>query len=105
LVSGEVPAPEVSVTKGKSTHKDVEFAVSAGERPTRHFSRWDEAVLWAVAISGTHGTEAVVDVLVHSRAGARHWLGDYGVEQYDEDPEASVFQRISIRVEDKGRIP
>jgi hypothetical protein len=84
--------------------KDVEFAVSAGERLTRHFKKWDEALAWAFAISATHGQEAVIDVLVHSEAGARSWLGDYGVEQYREDPEASVFQRLSLRAQDHGRI-
>lgn len=85
-------------------HKDVEFEVSAGER-TNTLSSWSEAATLAVAMSASRdGEEAVIDVLVHSRAGAKHWLGDLGVEVYDEDPEASVFQRISIRARDKGRI-
>ena len=91
--------------KSKGRHKDVEFEVSAGEK-TAHFKNWDEAAVMAVAMSASRGgAEAVIDVVVHSRAGARHWLGDHGVEMYDEDPDASVFQRVSIRATDKGRIP
>ena len=88
----------------KDKHKDVEFHVSAGET-TRYTDYWGEALALAVAMSASRGgEEAVVDVIVHSRAGAKHWLGDHGVEMYDEDPEASVFQRISIRARDQGRI-
>jgi hypothetical protein len=90
--------------RSKGRHKDVDFEVSAGEK-TQHTKDWSEAVLLAVAFSASRGgEEAVVDVVVHSKAGAKHWLGDDGVEQYEEDPEASVFQRVSIRAVDKGRI-
>ena len=84
-------------------HKDIDFEVSSGER-SKAFRKWEEAVTWAFAASATSGHQAVIDVVVHSRAGAKHWLGDYGVEMYDEDPEASVFQRLSLRAEDLGRI-
>lgn len=88
----------------KPQHKDVEFAVSAGE-VTKYLKQWDEAAALAVAMSVSRGgEEAVIDVLVHSRAGAKHWAGDYGVEQFEEDPEASVFDRVSIRAESRGRI-
>ena len=87
-------------------HKDIEFAVSSGERPTQYFKKWEKAVALAFAFSASRGgEEAVIDVLVHSREGARHWLGDAGVEMYNEDPDASVFQRLSLRGRDLGRIP
>lgn len=86
------------------THKDVEFAVSAGEK-TQHVKKWSEATELAVAMSASRGGElAVIDVLVYSEAGARAWLGADGVEQYRQDPEASVFQRLEIRAKDRGTI-
>lgn len=86
-------------------HDDVVFEVSAGEARTRVKHKWDEAVVEAFALSASRGgAEAVIDVLVHSEAGARAWLGEHGVEMYREDPEASVFQRFSVRAQDKGRI-
>jgi predicted DNA-binding protein len=63
----------------------------------------DEAMLramrWAMA-----GGEARLDVLVSSEAGAEAYGGDDAVEQYLEDPEASVFARFEVRVNAQGRI-
>lgn len=95
--------PHLIRVRTKRPHKDVEFAVSAAEK-TSYFKDWAEAAAVAVAMAATSGGEAVIDVIVHSVEGAQHWLGGHGAEMYREDPEASVFQRISIRAEDKGRI-
>lgn len=86
-------------------HKDVQFVVSWGEM-SRYYSKWDDAVIRAFAASAQRGgDEVVIDVLIYGRAGAKAWMGAEGVRQYDEDPEASVFQRFSIRANDEGRIP
>lgn len=86
-------------------HKDVEFQVSSGEA-SKYVKKWSDATATAIAMSASRGgEEAVIDVLVHSRAGAKHWESDAGVEKYDSDPDASVFQRISIRAVDRGMIP
>lgn len=78
------------------THKDVEFHV--GEHV---FKKFDEAAAHAVAIAATRGRTEYIDVVIWSRAGARAW-GD--VETYDEDPDASVFERIEVKAHSLGRI-
>ena len=85
-------------------HKDLEFHVDDAGGVPRVFKDWGEAVAFAVALSVSNGRSINVDVIAWSRAAARHWMGDHGVEMYDEDPEASVFQRVSIRAEDRGRV-
>lgn len=83
---------------------DVEFEVSSGER-TQVTSDWKEACRWAVQFSAHRGGEmAVIDVLTHSRAGAGMWAGSHGRELYDEDPDASVFERFEVRARSVGRI-
>ena len=74
----------------------------SGQR--RIFRTFDEAAGFAVALSASDGRRSVVNVLVWSRAGARFYAGDDGVEMYDQDPEASVFERIAIRAYNLGRI-
>lgn len=93
----------------RKKHKDVEFAVSAGRGsqgrgPETVFSTWDEACVAAMSQGAAHGN-AAIDVLVHSRAGAKWYGGSDAVEAYKEDPEASVFERFEIRVNMVGRVP
>ncbi len=61
--------------KRAKRHKDVEFAAG--------------------------GRKASVDMLCHSLAGAR-WAGCE--EQYREDPDASVSERITVKAESIGRV-
>lgn len=71
----------------------------------RYFKTFDEAAGFALARGVSHGEPVTLDVLVWSRAGARWVGGDAGVEVYDEDPEASVHERLVIKVSSQGRIP
>jgi hypothetical protein len=86
------------------THKDVEYAVDDASGEQHTFKHWDEAAGFAVSIAAARGQSAI-DVLVWSPAGARFYGGDEAVEQYREDPEASVFERIEVRVNLVGRVP
>lgn len=87
------------------THKDVDFSVDDASGNERIFKTFDEAAGFAVSI-GLSGRERVdINVLVGSESGARWLYGDDGVEEYREDPEASVFERIEIKVNSMGRIP
>jgi hypothetical protein len=93
-----------------TTHKDVEFAVDDARGKQRTFKKFDEAAGFAISVAATLETTgdrgtSVLDVLVWSRAGAKWYGGDDAVEQYDEDPEASVFQRFEIKVTAQGRVP
>lgn len=91
-----------------STHKDVEYMVEDPSRPgtEMYFKKADEAAGNAIGRAMSHGGEVYIDVLVSSRAGAKWYRGTYeGEEEYDEDPDASVFERIIVRAESIGRVP
>lgn len=89
---------------GRPVHKDVEFAVDDASGNERIFKTFEEAAAFALAI-GTSRGESVLDVLIYSEAGAKAYGGDDAVEQYEEDPDASVFERFEIRVNAVGRVP
>jgi hypothetical protein len=87
----------------KKSHPQVEFEVSMGERTknVKTFAEASELALhWALS-----GRQTVIDILVFSESGARWLGGDDAVEQYREDPDASVFERIEVRAHTMGRIP
>jgi hypothetical protein len=86
-------------------HKDVEFAVDDAGGKERIFKSFDEAAGFAVSIAASTGKKVDLDVLIFSAAGARAWGGDDAVEQYHDDPDASVFERIVISADDQGRVP
>jgi len=90
--------------KGTDTHKDVEYAVDDAGGNERVFKTFDEAAGFALSIAVARG-EANLDVLIFSEKGARWYGGDDAVEQYEEDPEASVFERYEIAVNAVGRVP
>lgn len=86
-------------------HKDVEFEVSPVHGSNRrNFNTFDEASSAAIALSASNGVKVNLDVLISSRAGARWWGGDYAVEEYNADPDASVSDRFVINVDPQGRI-
>lgn len=87
----------------RKTHKDVEFMITKPNDETASFKRFDEAAGLAVAIAAS-GRTAYIDAIVSSEAGARWYGGDDAVESYREDPDATVFDRIEIRAESKGRV-
>lgn len=89
----------------KQVHKDVEFHVERPDGETKIFKTFDEAAGLAVAIAASGRDDTTIDVIVWSEAGARALYGDDGVEQYREDPEASVFERLEIKVNNAGRVP
>jgi hypothetical protein len=86
------------------THKDVEFAVDDASGEEHVFKTFDEAAGFALSIAVARG-ESALDVLIWSRAGASWYVGDDAVERYNEDPDASVFERFEIRVNNVGMVP
>jgi len=86
--------------------KDVEYEVSnhahnrIGTYPT-----FAEAATVALGAAASNGRAVTLDVLVWSKAGARRLGGDDAVAQYLEDPDASVFERLEIKVNNVGRVP
>lgn len=93
-------------------HKDVEFHVerlATRKHPTQYggtrvFKSYAEAAQFA-GDWAAQGMKSVLDVVIYSKAGARWWGGDWAVEQYLEDPDASVFYRVEITGKPIGRIP
>lgn len=81
------------------THPDVEFVADESE----YFKTFDRA---RAAIGPRGGT---IDVVVASRSGARWLYGNAGADAYDEDPDASVFERLVVRadgsIDSLGRVP
>jgi len=87
------------------THKDVEYAVDGYDGKERIFKTPEEASSFAIAKAMSRGEEVNIDVLVWSRSGAKWYRGgEDGGEEYDEDPDASVFERIVIKAESIGRV-
>jgi hypothetical protein len=93
------------MTTRAKTHKDVEYAVDDASGRERIFKTADEAAGFAVSLALSDGRPHNVDVLVYSAAGARWFGGNDAEDQYQYDPEASVFERIEVRATSHGRIP
>lgn len=86
-------------------HRDVEFQVeNLFSEAEAVFDTFDEAAGFAVAAAAGKGQPVTIDVVIWSKAGARWYGGDWAVEVYEEDPEASVFERIEVKAYSKGRI-
>jgi len=88
-----------------ATHADVEFAVDDASGEERIFQTFDEAAGFAAGLALSTGRRIELDVLVMSRAGAEWWGGSDGGDDYDDDPEASVFERLVLDVTSQGRVP
>lgn len=89
----------------RKTHPQVEYAVDDAGGKERIFKTFDEAAGFAVAIALTGREHVNLDVLIWDKSGARFYGGEDAVEQYEEDPEASVFERFEIKVNAVGRVP
>jgi hypothetical protein len=85
-------------------HPDVEFHVDKADGSTKIFRNFDKAAGLAVALAASTGRKAQILTIIWSREGAESYAGDWGAEQYDEDPDASIFQLIEVEAEDQGRI-
>ena len=86
--------------------KDLEFQVSEahhlGQNTT--FKSFEKACSHAISLACSRGEEVQIDVLTWTKTAARAWGGDAAVEVFEEDPEASVHERIIIKAESHGRI-
>jgi hypothetical protein len=84
------------------SHKDVEFAVDVGNKQ-QIFNTFNEAAGFAVSLAAS-GRRTHIDVFIFSRSGAKWYGGSDAAIEYDEDPDASVFERLEIRVSNEGRV-
>lgn len=88
----------LKVNSGR-TQRDVEYAVD-----DKIFSDFDKAAAFAIQKALSKGA-VTLDVIIYSELGAQAFGGDWAVKQYLEDPEASVFDRLEITINDQGRVP
>ena len=86
-------------------HPDLEYHIELCNNAIKVTEDASEAFSLAVACAASDGKPHTVDVVCYSEKAAQEYGGDDAVEQYLEDPEASVFDRIVIRAESQGRIP
>ena len=84
-------------------NEGLEYMVSADGRDAFYTPAGDKAILQAFHWALSSGS-ATLDTLVSSKAGARAHGGDAAVEQYLEDPQASVFERVEIKVNYVGKV-
>lgn len=87
----------------RKSHPDVEYIVYASSTDET-FASYAKAAAYLVTGLVCHG-KATLDVLIHSAKGARWYGGDDAVEQYNDDPDASVFERIEFRANPIGKVP
>jgi len=85
-------------------HKHLEFHVDRPAAKPFITNSFDEAAGMAISLAASNGRPVNLDVVCWDVAAARVWGGDEGVEQYREDPEASVFERIVVRADAQGRV-
>jgi hypothetical protein len=83
-------------------HPDLEYVVEA-RGTERVYTSFDEALSYAFTVALAAG-KTNLDVLVYSEEGAEAFGGESAVEEYQDDPEASVFRRFEIEVRDVGRV-
>lgn len=83
---------------------DLEYHVDSVDGEVSIFENFDDAGAAAI-VRAAHCGEATIDVVVWSEEGARKFGGDDAVEQYHEDPDASVFERLQVKVNNWGRVP
>lgn len=82
----------------------VEYHVDRGSSDTFVSGDFKAAVVVAMTEAIARG-ESTLDVVICSEAGALAFGGDDAADRYREDPEASVFERYEIRVNNAGRVP
>lgn len=86
-------------------HPGVDFTVDDPNRTEHVFHTFDEAASFAVGLARSNGSRVHLNVIVYSPAGARWWGGDDAVAAWNDDPDASVFERIEVRADSLGRVP
>jgi hypothetical protein len=86
--------------------KDLEFHVSSekGGYATKIHKTFPKACADAISQAASSGITMYIDVVTWTKAAARSWAGNHGVEVYEEDPDASVHERIVITADSQGRV-
>jgi hypothetical protein len=82
-----------------------EFHVTSPDGSTLITEDFTEAAGHALAIALCRGETITIDVVIWDEEAADRWGGSDAVEQYLEDPETSVFERIEVKANSLGRIP
>lgn len=91
------------MTHRADTHEHPDVGYEISDVSGKHYGAFAEAAADALQHAIANGS-ATLDVVIWSEEGARWFGGDDAVEQYREDPEASVFERLEISANSLGRI-
>lgn len=86
------------------THGGVSFELEQEHRKWTQFidSGWDRVCGLAISVGASNGMPVIISLMCSSEEGAESiGFGDV----HRDDPEASVTERLIIRVESQGRIP
>ena len=83
-----------------SQSADLEFHVGRSV-----FANLPDAAERAIVLSATTGEPQYIDVVTWTRKAALRWGGEPAGEVYDDDPEASVHERLEVRATPQGRVP
>jgi len=86
-------------------HPDIEFAVNRSGGRETIYDTFDAAAGMAIAIAASSGGTVNIDVLIYSEKGAEAWGGYGAKEAYRLDPDASVFERITVAADIVGTVP
>lgn len=84
-------------------HPDISYHVDDTQGAERVFDSFNDAAGFAVEQAACRG-ESTLDIVIWSEDGAYAFGGDDAVERYREDPGASVFERLEIKVNNVGRV-
>lgn len=85
---------------------DVEYVVSGGRDKSvgKIYDSVNEASAYAMLLLLSTG-KARLDVVIHGVEGARKYGGDEAVATYEDDPDASVFERYEFTCNALGKVP
>lgn len=86
------------------THPDVDYCVDDCSGSERSFKTFDEAAGFALAVALSGKENVYLDVVIWSEEGALAYGGDDALATYQEDPDASVHERIEVHVNPQGRV-
>lgn len=87
-------------------HSDLEFHLHDDNGDSfGTYRTFEDGLAAASRLSAGLDHPVTLDVLIWSEDGARAWGSEEGVEQFLDDPEASVFDRLEVSVRSLGKIP
>ncbi len=70
----------------------------------RIFEDWETAAIYSMTLA-IGGSPIQIDIVIYHEQAALKFGGTYAAERYLEDPDASVFERLTLTINNEGRVP